>query len=153
MKNYIMFTTKDGVPVKLELTPEQVALLAAASAEPEHEDMFGRKIGSDYYCVTDRGEVVGKTDVGDRRDNGHHNTANYCRDKNKMVQRALHETLDRLLWRYSEQHGGDTEWDGTNRHWYIYKAAGCGTWNVLWNSTTHGPCQYFCSTCHTDGVR
>lgn len=30
---------------------------------------------------------------------------NYCTDKSLMEQRALHETLNRLLWRYSETHG------------------------------------------------
>ena len=27
-----------------------------------------------------------------------------------MEQRAMHETLNRLLWRYSETHGGDPAW-------------------------------------------
>lgn len=36
-----------------------------------------------------------------------------------MKQRAMHETLNRLLWRYSEQHGGDAEWNGENSHYSI----------------------------------
>ena len=36
-----------------------------------------------------------------------HNIANYCTDKDLMHQRALHENLNRLLWRYSMQHQGD----------------------------------------------
>lgn len=35
---------------------------------------------------------------------------NYCTDKSLMEQRALHETLNRLLWRYSEMHGRDPRW-------------------------------------------
>lgn len=33
----------------------------------------------------------------------------------------MHETLNRLLWRYSEEHGGDNEWNGIEHHWFIFK--------------------------------
>ena len=38
-----------------------------------------------------------------------------------MKQRALHETLNRLLWRYSETHGGELPIESTeNKHYFIY---------------------------------
>ena len=49
-----------------------------------------------------------------------HNIANYCTDKVLMEQRALHETLNRLLWRYSMQHDGD-EIDWSDRWQDKYK--------------------------------
>lgn len=45
---------------------------------------------------------------------------NYCTDKSLMEQRALHETLNRLLWRYSETHGGDSNPWPHGAHWFIY---------------------------------
>ena len=36
-----------------------------------------------------------------------------------MEQRALHETLNRLLWRYSKEHGGDYEWNNETAHYAI----------------------------------
>ena len=42
-----------------------------------------------------------------------------------MEQRALHETLNRLLWRYSETHGGDSNPWPCGEHWFIY----CNTAN------------------------
>lgn len=41
---------------------------------------------------------------------------NYCTDKAIMEQRALHETLNRLLWRYSEMTGGGEKRGG----YFIY---------------------------------
>lgn len=55
-------------------------------------------------------------------DRGAFERANYCTDKAMMEQRALHETLNRLLWRYSEEHGGDNEWNDKNIHWFISKS-------------------------------
>lgn len=34
---------------------------------------------------------------------------------------ALHETLNRLLWRYREVWDKDSPWDGHHQHWYITK--------------------------------
>ena len=46
--------------------------------------------------------------------------ANYCTDKNLMKQRALHETLSRLLWRYSMEHDGDKiDWDSPAQKKYL----------------------------------
>ena len=45
---------------------------------------------------------------------------NYCTDKSLMEQRALHETLNRLLWRYSETNGGDSNPWPHGTHWFIY---------------------------------
>jgi hypothetical protein len=51
-----------------------------------------------------------------------YNVGNYCTDKALMEQRALHETLNRLLWRYSMRHDGDEmNWfDMEQPKYYIY---------------------------------
>lgn len=111
MENYIMLDGK-----KIEIGAELAEMLAqAVKQEPEKVDPFEVQEWKDYYCITPYGDV-------DRYDTLFSEllpVANYCTDKELMEQRALHETLNRLLWRYSEQHGGDREWDGCNEHWYI----------------------------------
>ena len=115
MENYIVIKGK-----KAELTEEQ---LKALGIEVEKDDPFKRGIsGNKYYYISSEGVVYVETDIGISSDYKCYNTANYCTDKALMEQRALHETLNRLLWRYSMQHGGE-EIDWTNcgqRKFVIY---------------------------------
>lgn len=111
MENHIMING-----TKLELTPEQVAALTTAYEKPEREDLFKRKTEDLYYYISDFGGINSTGDIRAWSDERRYNEANYCRDRDMMAQRALHETLSRLLWRYSEQHGGDPEWDDYNEH-------------------------------------
>ena len=115
MENYIMLNGK-----KVPLTEEQVAaLLGGKEAECAKVDPFERKIGKSYFFIVNDGEVFKVDDFEYQSDEKRYNAGNYCADKEMMNQRAMHETLNRLLWRYSEQHGGDAEWDGNNQHFYI----------------------------------
>lgn len=137
MENYIMING-----AKLELTPEQVAAL---TAETEKDDPFSLKEGELYYWIGDRGQVLTGYTWGDAVEERLCDAANYCRDETKTKQRALHEILDRLLWRYSEQHGGDPEWDGRNAHWSVYRDTEDGEWRStdLRKNKNSGP--HFCS--------
>lgn len=116
MKNYLMLEGK-----KYELSPELVNALRPAVAEPEKKNPFERCEGSKYYHIDNRGNVVGIfTELHDNMDEALFSVANYCTDKSLMEQRAMHETLNRLLWRYSEEHGGDNPWDGHHNHLYLF---------------------------------
>lgn len=113
MENYIVINGK-----KAELTPEQLEKLGIVVKE----NPFERKRGEHYYCIQrTRGGVVEATDTNDGIDLERYFTANYCRNKELLEQRALHETLSRLLWRYSMLHDGDRiDWnDTTTNKWYI----------------------------------
>lgn len=37
-----------------------------------------------------------------------------------MEQRDMQETLNNILWHYSNTYGGDTSWGFDNDHYYIY---------------------------------
>lgn len=137
MENYIMISGK-----KLPLTPEQVAAL---TAELVKDDPFERRRNEEYYYIEYSGIATRCTDAYCSFDNDCYAVANYCRDEEKMKQRALHEILDRLLWRYSEQHGGDPEWDGHNMHWVIYRDNGAEVWRVECWSTDKYSGPHFCS--------
>ena len=111
-ENYIVINGK-----KAELTPEQ---LKALGLEREIKSPFERADkGSSYYHINKYGRVQTLTEGGsmDVVDKNLYKAANYCTDKEMMEQRALHETLNRLLWRYSMEHDGN-EIDATEPGWY-----------------------------------
>lgn len=85
----------------------------------EQEIPFERKQGDRYYYITSCWSVCEDVDKLTITDDGRYEAANYCRDKELMDQRALHEILNRQLWRYSETHGGDEIWDIGRKHYYI----------------------------------
>lgn len=109
-ENYLMLNGK-----RIELTEEQVKTLTVE----EKKNAFDRAENNGYYFITAKGTVKKLTDYHDNADTSMFSVANYCTDIALMEQRALHETLNRLLWRYSEEHGGDSEWNGNNFHWSI----------------------------------
>lgn len=98
-----------------------------------------------YYFIGSDGIVSSQIDCNDlMTDVSKYTVANYCREQELMEQRALHETLNRLLWRYSEEHGGDTLWNRKNNHYFIVQSMldnRFGT-SYLWESKVQG-CVYF----------
>ena len=113
--NYIMLNGN-----KVPLTDEQVsALLGGKETACAKVDPFERKMLRRYFYIANNGEVIKDCDNMGTTDGGRHNAGNYCTDYEMMKQRAMHETLNRLLWRYSEHHGGDAEWNNENGHYCI----------------------------------
>ena len=99
MENYIVINGK-----KTELTPEQLEKLGIVA----EKNPFERNIGDNYFYMGGNGNCYVMADTDDYTfDVKRYNVANYCHDKSLLEQRALHETLSRLLWRYSMIHGGD----------------------------------------------
>lgn len=99
MENYIVINGK-----RAELTEEQMKALGIEVKK----DPFARGIlGKKYWFVNSKGRLDFYVENGDSADDALFACANYCTDKALMEQRVLHETLDRLLWRYSMQHDGE----------------------------------------------
>jgi hypothetical protein len=100
MENYICIGGN-----KVELTEEQIKQLGF---EVKKKSPFERRrYGEIYYYILSDGSVYPQCDEDTFSDNKSYNTANYCADNTIMEQRSLHETLNRLLWRYSMEHNGD----------------------------------------------
>jgi hypothetical protein len=98
--NYIVINGK-----KAELTEEQ---LKALGIEIEKKTVFDRvEKGEAYYYIDSCGNTIRDFDGTPFCDGTRYDIANYCTDKALMEQRALHETLNRLLWRFSMEHDGD----------------------------------------------
>ena len=97
MENYICINGK-----KAELTEEQMKALGLKL--PKVSPFARAERYDKYYIISSYGGVNMATDYRDNFDDRAFNFANYCTDKSIMVQRELHETLNRLLWRYSMEH-------------------------------------------------
>lgn len=114
----VEYELSDSLVAKLK---EEIAINDAVRPKP---GAFDRLVGKRYYFVDKVGDVATYIDDGVITDNALYAAANYCRDEEMMKQRALHETLNRLLWRYSEMHGGDNSWETSdNHHHFIYRGA------------------------------
>lgn len=99
----------------IEIDGEQVAL-----TDKEYEavrkivddcksknDPFARDPDSVFYMINQLGEVDYLVDYfGSNDAEKYFERANYCNEKKLMIRRAYYEKLERLLWRYSMQHGG-----------------------------------------------
>lgn len=112
MENYIVINGK-----KAELTKDQ---LKALGIEVSKASVFDRrKKGEEYYYINYQGKVEYTCESNLSWDEDVYNIANYCTDKTLMEQRALHETLDRLLWRFSMANGGDKiDWEDSDTYKY-----------------------------------
>lgn len=120
----------DGV--EYGLSDELVAKLKESVAAQEWAKKTGNPLArcescGVYYHINKCGQIGSLREEGDALDRELYAVANYCRDEAMMKQRALHETLNRLLWRYSETHGGDLPWDSIdNKHYFIFHGLGHG---------------------------
>ena len=86
MENYIVINGK-----KAELTEEQLKALGIKI------DLFELELCK-YFYIDFYGEVIeDDSNFNYLASVSKHKIANYCKDENIMKQRALHETLNRLL--------------------------------------------------------
>lgn len=114
MENYILLDGK-----KFEMNDSLIELLRGIIKEKEEVSPFAREERQAYYYISEFGSTTFSAENKMRIDDTRYNVGNYCTDEKLMEQRALHETLNRLLWRFSEIHGGDVQWNGDNDHFYI----------------------------------
>lgn len=128
---------------RVELSDEQCRALGI---DPIHScaEMFERKKDGTYFYTNGFGDIQLDRDDLYCTDKDRHDAANYCRDKNIMQQRALHEVLNRLLWRASLIAGeADNPWDGHTKHYYIYFGTFEGVYKINYNDNNNGNNVYF----------
>jgi len=125
MENYICINGK-----KAELTEEQMKILGIELSKASPFERTDRH--TPFYYVSDTGKVAEWHEVDNELCTAMHNAGNYCTDKSLMEQRALHETLNRLLWRYSMEHNGDKiDWnDYKTQKYYVGYHYGVNTYEV-----------------------
>lgn len=129
MDNYIMIDGK-----KIPLTDEQVKMLKGTQ-EAKKSPFERLKCVERYYFIDAKGNVGRTDEFCADADNDLYGVANYCADKKLMEQRALHETLNRLLWRFSiENREGENKWDCKNDHYEIYWSCSSESFEVCRSS-------------------
>ena len=138
MTNYICINGN-----KTELTEEQLKQLGI---ELPKVNPFERHKGyhDSYYYIGSDGDAYIEYDDNGEYNDCHFDVANYCTDKAILEQRALHETLNRLLWRYSMEHDGDKiDWQIASKgKWYTYYNNHLKKWCVG-NAYTYWDCGVF----------
>lgn len=112
-ENYIMLNGK-----RVDLTDEQIKKLGLKTKS----DCFEREVDGLYYFISGTGEIITTDDIRHKSDEALYSVANYCTDHSLIKQRALHEILSRLLWRFSMQNNMDKiDWGNVNSSkYYIY---------------------------------
>lgn len=141
MENYIVFDGK-----KFGVTDSFVEALRGLVNEKEKDSPFERVDGTEYCFIADDGYTEVKEEENDYTDDIHYKIGNYCSDIGLMRQRALHETLNRLLWRFSEENDGDNDWDGNADHYVIYYHGDKKCYNVAkCNCVSYQGAIYFSS--------
>lgn len=124
MENYIMFKGK-----KIPLTDDQVKIMLEVETPKNPFERVGSNIT--YFFINDYG-IVEEDFSAYEEDIYRYEAANYCTDKGLMIQRALHETLNRLLWRFSIENGeGENPWDGNHNHYDIYWSYNTESFEVI----------------------
>lgn len=101
MENYIVINGK-----RAELTDEQ---LKALGIYPEKDvNPFERmNEGQQYYYITSHNSVISDTERNAVLDEMRYAHANYCNNADMLFQQMCRESLNRQLWRFSMQNGGN----------------------------------------------
>lgn len=110
--------------IKLTIDGKEVALtkeqIKALGIEVDDGCVCDKSKSGEYYFVDSHCHICAATDDGSYFDKMHFERGNYYRSKEYAIQVAMHQMLNNLLRRYSEQHGGDAEWDySETSHFYI----------------------------------
>ena len=142
MENYLMLNGK-----RIDLTAEQIETLVGK----KEKDPFERD--NEFFYIDYYGEVERERDDDTSLDVARYIVANYCTDRELMEQRALHETLNRLLWRYSMQHGGrDTNSFGAGARFGLVKIGEEIEWTVIPFATPLGTAWFRSQTVATKAI-
>ena len=144
MENYIILEGN-----KIPLTDEQVKMLRDSKKPEKIEKSPFERVDSNskYFYIDDCGIVEEENVNCYLEDQYRHKVANYCTDKSLMIQRALHETLNRLLWRFSMENGeGENLWNCCNTHYEIYWSYDLASFNISCNVTVKSPTSIYFPT-------
>lgn len=93
---------------KFDLTKEEFEKISA-TVDFQKKKVFNIERGKEYYYIDDRGGLYLSRKIkheGDDIDKARALVGNMCANYEIMKKRANYEAFERILWRYSEEHGG-----------------------------------------------
>lgn len=117
----------------------EVALQEKAEAERlAKQEPFARVKGKPYFLINGVGKVSTLVEGATNMDDELYLIANYCHDRGMIERRALHETLNRLLWRYSIKYDGEIICCGLDYLYEISYNIPKHEFEVMWTNTRIG---------------
>lgn len=140
--------TRDGNKTLFSYSIGRFYIVYEDELEPAKElnpCLFNIMPGEQYHTIGGNDSIVSYVNSGDFMDKQLFDIANACKDVALMKQRALHETLSRLLWRASIEAGElANPWDGNHEHWEIYCDEDSNTLKVDYHYLGHiqGACYF-----------
>lgn len=114
MENYIVINGK-----RIDLTKEQIEKL---ELDVKKKSDFNKvEQWGTFYSIDSTGIIKIMTEDNYVGCKLLHYAGNYCANENLMIERAKEEVLNRLLWRFSMENGGDgIDWQDKNQaKWHI----------------------------------
>ena len=128
---------------RTKLTDEQLKALGLYE-EPKNSPFDRVEIKDNYYLINSCGELESVRDYYWNSDKKRYDVANYCTDKSLMQQRALHETLNRLLWRFSMENDGDKIcWNKSSNNWCLFMNESSKRVEVTYNTYMKFECSVY----------
>lgn len=124
MENYIMLNGK-----RVDLTQEQIEKLGLQI----NKNPFERtSMGENFYFIGSDGYVCWSFETNEFIMRDKYNVGNYCTDKELLKERAKEEVLNRLLWRFSMENGGNKiDWKNPNQSkYFIFQNTMADTWSI-----------------------
>lgn len=115
-ENYIVINGK-----KIELTEEQIKALNL-DIELRRRNPF-KRVNDEYYCIEKTGNICWYSDTKDQIDIILYNNVNYFNDEAFAKQVSLRQLLYRKLLKFAYDNECEdmAEWNGSTKHWYIYR--------------------------------
>lgn len=101
MENYLVLNGQ-----KIELTLEQYQEVCNAVSSKKNSSFDRKEKNETYYYIDENGVVCSRKEQNWGTDVSRYKNANYCSNKELMARRSNYETLERILWRFSEENGG-----------------------------------------------
>lgn len=128
---------------RVELTDEQVKALGIKRKNP-FESVIP---GDEYYYIASENKVDTYVNVSDAVDGRLYTVSNYFNDKSFAEQVALHQLLYRKLLKFAYDNGFEDieEWNGLNRHWYVFYNYAGECFNCCFNDEHKSQTVYFSS--------
>ena len=114
----------DFAPESFAIDNEGNIILKSKPSAEEKRSSFERvKEGESFYFIAGHGDVMTLRENSWCFPEKYHNCANYCTDAELLRRRALYEKLERCLWRFSMENGGNGDYypvlDKASRGWFV----------------------------------
>lgn len=113
----------DFAPESFVIDNEGNIILKSKPSAKKRNPFYMVEEGESFYFIGGNGDVMTLKENSLCFTGKYHNCANYCTDAELLTRRALYEKLERCLWRFSMENGGNGDFypvlNKSTRTWYV----------------------------------